>query len=446
MLPQRRRLKLYLLLGLCLLISRTQAQLIGADEAEAEPEEEEDEEEEEESVEDETLEEKLQRKNIKQDSNLTVDKLIAKYGYQAEVHRVTTEDGYILTMHRIRKDGAQPFLLQHGLVDSSAGFVIMGPNVSLAYMLADHNYDVWLGNARGNRYSRNHTTLDPDESKFWDFSWHEIGMYDLPAMIDHILKTTGYKKLHYAGHSQGCTAFFVMCSMRPTYNEKVIMMQAMAPAVYAKETEDHPYIRAISLYFNTLVGSSISEMFNGEFRFLCRMTEETERLCIEAVFGIVGRNWNEFNRKMFPVILGHYPAGVAAKQVKHFIQIIKNGRFAPYSYSASKNMLLYREHVPPRYNLSLVTVPTFVYYSSNDLLCHPHDVESMCEDLGNPAGKYLVPMKDFNHMDFLWAIDVRRLLYARMLQVLEKDKKRTLEADQEGNKLKARVIRGLNAA
>lgn len=44
---------------------------------------------------------------------------------------MTTEDGYILTLHRIRKQGAQPFLLQHGLVDSSAGFVVMGPNVSL---------------------------------------------------------------------------------------------------------------------------------------------------------------------------------------------------------------------------------------------------------------------------------------------------------------------------
>ncbi|KAH8419419.1 hypothetical protein KR222_011290, partial [Zaprionus bogoriensis] len=407
--------RLWLALGLCLLISRTQAQLIGGL-----VDEEEDEEEEEESIEDETAEEKLQRKNIKQDSNLTVDKLIAKYGYQAEVHHVTTEDGYILTLHRIRNQGAQPFLLQHGLVDSSAGYVVMGPNVSLGYLLADHNYDVWLGNARGNRYSRNHTTLDPDESKFWDFSWHEIGMYDLPAMIDHILKATGYKKLQYAGHSQGCTAFFVMCSMRPAYNEKVISMQAMAPAVYAKETEDHPYIRAISLYFNSLVGSSITEMFNGEFRFLCRMTEETERLCIEAVFGIVGRNWNEFNRKMFPVVLGHYPAGVAAKQVKHFIQIIKTGRFAPYSYSSNKNMALYRDHLPPRYNLSLVTVPTFVYYSSNDLLCHPRDVESMCDDLGNATGRYLVPMKDFNHMDFLWAIDVRKLLYNRMLQVLGK--------------------------
>lgn len=407
--------RLLLALGLCLLISRTQAQLIGGEE-----DEEEDEEEEEESIEDETAEEKLQRKNIKQDATLTVDKLIAKYGYQAEVHHVTTEDGYILTMHRIRNQGAQPFLLQHGLVDSSAGFIVMGPNVSLGYLLADHKYDVWLGNARGNRYSRNHTSLDPDESKFWDFSWHEIGMYDLPAMIDYILSTTGFKKLQYGGHSQGCTAFFVMCSMRPAYNEKVISMQAMAPAVYAKETEDHPYIRAISLYFNSLVGSAITEMFNGEFRFLCRMTEETERLCIEAVFGIVGRNWNEFNRKMFPVVLGHYPAGVAAKQVKHFIQIIKSGRFAPYSYSSNKNMVLYREHLPPRYNLSLVTVPTFVYYSSNDLLCHPHDVESMCEDLGNVTGKYLVPMKEFNHMDFLWAIDVRKQLYNRMLQVLGK--------------------------
>ncbi|XP_017098803.2 lipase 1 isoform X1 [Drosophila bipectinata] len=429
---QNLRIHLILLLGLCVFVGRIQGQLIGGEEDEEEDEEEE---EEEESVEDETLEERLQRKNIKQDSTLTVDKLIAKYGYEAEVHHVTTEDGYILTMHRIRKQGAQPFLLQHGLVDSSAGFVVMGPNVSLAYLLADHNYDVWLGNARGNRYSRNHTTLDPDESKFWDFSWHEIGMYDLPAMIDHVLKVTGYQKLQYAGHSQGCTSFFVMCSMRPAYNEKVISMQAMAPAVYAKETEDHPYIRAINLYFNSLVGSSIREMFNGEFRFLCRMTEETERLCIEAVFGIVGRNWNEFNRKMFPVILGHYPAGVASKQVKHFIQIIKTGRFAPYSYSSNKNMQLYREHLPPRYNLSMVTVPTFVYYSTNDLLCHPHDVEAMCDDLGNVTGRYLVPQKEFNHMDFLWATDVRKMLYRRMLQVLGKVPDDTQE---EGTSSRAR--------
>lgn len=154
---------------------------------------------------------------------------------------------------------------------------------------------------------------------------------------------------------------------------------------------------------------------------------------------------------MFPVVLGHYPAGVAAKQVKHFIQIIKSGRFAPYSYSSNKNMALYREHLPPRYNLSLVTVPTFVYYSSNDLLCHPHDVEAMCEDLGNVTGKYLVPLKEFNHMDFLWAVDVRRLLYDRMLQVLGKQPVPTaqpvakgVEGEVKGRRMRGRAI-GLHA-
>lgn len=71
-----------LALGLCLLISRTQAQLIGGDE-----DEEEDEEEEEESIEDETAEEKVQRKNIKQDSTLTVvRRLITKQRLQQFTH------------------------------------------------------------------------------------------------------------------------------------------------------------------------------------------------------------------------------------------------------------------------------------------------------------------------------------------------------------------------
>lgn len=65
---QNLRMRLVLLLGLCVLLSRTQGQLIGG----LDEEDEEEEEEEEESVEDETLEEKLQRKNIKQDSTLSV--------------------------------------------------------------------------------------------------------------------------------------------------------------------------------------------------------------------------------------------------------------------------------------------------------------------------------------------------------------------------------------
>ncbi len=49
-------------------------------------------------------------------------------------------------------------------------------------MLANIGYDVWLGNNRGNKYSRSHISLNPDKDKnFWDFSFHEMGKYDLDS-------------------------------------------------------------------------------------------------------------------------------------------------------------------------------------------------------------------------------------------------------------------------
>ncbi len=51
----------------------------------------------------------------------------------------------------------------------------------------------------GNRYGRNHTTLNPDDKSetFWQFSWDEMALSDLPSMIHYVLDTTHYPSLGY---------------------------------------------------------------------------------------------------------------------------------------------------------------------------------------------------------------------------------------------------------
>lgn len=218
--------------------------------------------------------------------------MITKYGYQSEIHHVTTEDGYVLELHRIvggskspARMGKKVAFLQHGLLDSSATWVLTRPNHALGkrnagnlnfvrfdnltnlqfsllyfstgYLLADRDYDVWLGNARGNTYSCNHTKYNPfgsssDRKKFWSFSWHQIGIFDLPAMIDYILDRTGVSQLQFIGHSQGTTAFYVMSSQKPEYIiSKVKIMHALAPIAFMSHVQSPP-IRLIAPFVSAL--------------------------------------------------------------------------------------------------------------------------------------------------------------------------------------------------
>jgi len=77
------------------------------------------------------------------------------------------------------------------------------------------------------------------KSKIYDFnlyvfyySWHEMGVYDLPAIIDYILEVSKQHSLYYVAHSMGCTMFFVLTSTLPHYNSKFRIMFGFGPAVF----------------------------------------------------------------------------------------------------------------------------------------------------------------------------------------------------------------------
>lgn len=132
-------------------------------------------------------------------------------------------------------------------------------NLFPGYGFAEAGYDVWMGNARGNYYSRNHRSMNPDSilnQNFWRFSWDEIGNYDLPAFVDYILSVTGQKKLHYVGHSQGGTTFLVLNSLRPEYSEKFISFQGLAPASFF-DYNDFSVFNGLAPFENVIEVSAI---------------------------------------------------------------------------------------------------------------------------------------------------------------------------------------------
>ena len=73
--------------------------------------------------------------------------------------------------------------------------------------------------------------MHTQKKEYFDFSYHDIGLKDIPAMIDMILEKTKVAKLTYIGHSQGTTAmFYALAKNQDLLKSKINLFVALAPA------------------------------------------------------------------------------------------------------------------------------------------------------------------------------------------------------------------------
>lgn len=121
---------------------------------------------------------------------------------------------------------------------------------------------------------------------------------------------------------------------------------------------------------------------------------------------------------MLPVKLGHTPAGASVRQLAHYGQGIDGKRFRRYDFGTIRNLRVYGRRNPPAYDLSKVTAPVFLHYSDNDPFAHINDVTRLFRELGAPIGKFRVTNARFSHIDFMWGIDAKTLVYNRIMNLI----------------------------
>jgi len=225
-----------------------------------------------------------------------------------------------------------------------------------------------LGNNRGNKYSRAHKKYNPNKDKeFWRYSFHEMGLYDIPAMINQIQKITNTNnKITYIGHSQGTAQLFAGLTLRPNfYEEKLNGFVALGPvtnlqylnSTFLKYMND---FRLFQLFEKLGINEMMPDIKSVSYiqKILCT---NIGILCEGILQQIADYDVKDDDMERFMVFIAHFPSGSSLQTFLHFAQSIKHKNFATFG-----NMIPYDFEKAAK-------IPIALFVGKNDRLATVED-------------------------------------------------------------------------
>eukprot|EP00347_Sterkiella_histriomuscorum_P012882 403366856 len=356
------------------------------------------------------------------DRDRNIYQLIRDQGYPFEMHFYETEDGYINKVVRIsggknsdpiknlEKGGPRKpvVILQHGLNCSCTDWILNDKN-SLAFILADNGYDVWMNNTRGNRYSRHHMFLDPDVDKkeFWDYSFEDMAKYDQPALFNFVLMKTGVAKVTYIGHSQGTSQMFCALSENlQFFKDRMNLFIALAPVVRLDscssglilKMKDNQHIENL-LIKNEIFEITPAKKNNKAAAFFHKIFPEISNFGLKMLSDDDPR---EVNQNCLEGYLSHYPAGTSLKTIRHFKQVMNKKSFEHFDYGQEENIRRYGQEQPPQIPLeNIKDFPIALLAGQEDKLANINDVRWLKEKLESQNSVVFYEEYKFGHLSFL---------------------------------------------
>ncbi|EXC25520.1 Triacylglycerol lipase 2 [Morus notabilis] len=369
--------------------------------------------------------------------------MVEKQGYVCEERKVTTRDGYILSIQRIpvarpeeKARNKPPVLLQHGVLMDGITWLLLPPHQSLALLLADNGFDVWIANTRGTKYSRGHVSLAPTDAvkfpslridislvsllvfqAYWNWSWDELVAYDLPATLQYVHDQTG-QKLHYVGHSLGTLVALAALSKDQLLN-MVRSAALLSPIAHVGQLTS-PLARNAAENFiaETLYWLGIHEFVpRGEavMNLLKDICKKPGVDCTNLLTSFTGENCC-LSSSIVDVFLDHEPQSTSTKNMIHLAQMIRDGTITMYNYGdENENIRHYGKPYPPAYNMTTIPndLPLFVSYGGQDALSDTKDVHLLLDSLKDHDGDKLVVQyrDDYAHADYVMGENAKQAVY-----------------------------------
>ena len=357
------------------------------------------------------------------------------FGYMAEEHLVQTKDGYLLLLHRLAwRKGEEDIkvnrgpnsaskrvvYLHHGLLMNSEVWVCLtDAQRCLPFVLVERGFDVWLGNNRGNKYSKKSVNSSPTSTEFWNFSIDEFAFHDIPDSISYVLETTGQDSLSYIGFSQGTAQAFASLAIHPKLNDQVNVFIALAPAMSPAGLSNG--------VVDALVKASPQVLFLlfGRRSILSSATFWQSILypplfakVIDIGLGFLF-NWKTKNISASQKLAAypHLYSFTSTKSVVHWFQIIRTQSFQMFDDDMQSQMLLSSSNKytkVAKYPTRNIKTPIVLVYGGSDSLV---DIKVMLREL--PTQTIATEIPHYEHLDFLWARDVDTQVFQHVFDALD---------------------------
>ncbi|XP_050539571.1 lipase 3-like isoform X2 [Daktulosphaira vitifoliae] len=364
--------------------------------------------------------------NAKKSKILGTEDLIENHGHRHfSRHTIPTDDRYLIDMFRIKGHGGPPFLLLHALMGASDQWFLRDRQHDLPSILVNSGYDVWLGDFRGNIYSRKHESLNVSSAEYWKFSIDEWIYYDLPAMIDYVCKESGYDKIYIVTYSLSSAVFFSTVALRPEYNEKVIVSYHLAPFVAFSNVKSVLLRLGIQFgpqYLTVARGLNIHELFPRNERevemysSLCSKNSTFLKSCTAIVSDFFGLDTSGNSTKDLDFKLAYSRAGVSLNSIDHLLQMLRTKKMQHYDLGFFRNWKTYGQYRPPEYDLRKVTSPSVLFHSYNDRIVDKRTIDKLAVLLPNVHQTFNIKDRHFGHVDYAFNKKAKHLVFDNIIE------------------------------